>query len=238
MLVILGMGILINTVGFMFVLPTQAELSEGYITPIIAFELATTPSDLHFLMGNKNTAIRTAMTQGLVLDAIFPLLYSAFIFVIALKAATNNTFNQHSRTFGTMITSGLWLSALIALLIPLTDWHENHRMQAILTALDAAVKPTDLTQLINQLIYGTWTKWLSIAIAIGLLVPYFAIMRRHFTLAICTLCSASTLAAFALNPMPILGEIMALSVSFFILFFFVEATLDLRKRHAQSLKQP
>lgn len=217
---LLGICLILVSVGFMVVLPLTANLSEGYFTPIIAFELATQPDDIRFMMGESGKPLRTAMRAGLNLDTLFPFLYAAFIFFIAFQ------FARKGYILG-------WVSCAIALALPVLDLFENHAMFNILDALESQ---TLTPKLFTQLAISTWAKWLGIGLVLGLLAILYARIRQWTSFILCSCCFFITLAAFLLRPAPILGELMAISVSVFLLFFFIKHALRLKRTtHADSL---
>lgn len=171
--------------------PSDADLSDGWRTPILAFELARTEADLAFLAGLAAEPVRAAMDAGHRWDTVFPFAYGA------LLAAALASVRQR------------WASAgigLALLAIPL-DLVENHQLVAITDALRHGQSGAPW---LPWLMAATWLKWGSLAAALGC----YAAARGRQTPIVSLLCSVAPLLTVAagLSGAPLLGEAMALVV--------------------------
>lgn len=224
------MGVLATIVAVIIalLLPTTAPMADGYITPVIAFELAQTTEELQFLSGGSNAAImrRGQFYDGLAWDMLFPWLYGGFIFLLLVKALRAEGSQQRKSTK---------MGVVAAMLIPLCDMAENMSMIRI---IDAFNTPQLITHgmLSDELVTGlqitTWAKWLMIGGAMTMLMVHFVrhryddMKKPRMAIAVSGFCGVSTLAAFV-SRSPILGEIMGLSVVLCIAYFLVSNSREL-----------
>lgn len=199
----------------LIILPAKAELSEGFLSPIIAFEFARSEADLAFLAGASQQAqgLRSAMRLGLQYDMIFPFAYAGFIFFLILA-------HPARAKWFTMV------GAVIALTIVALDLNENRVMLNILDALDQSVSPGPP---LAQLYLATWLKWGAIALAI-LFLALGLWQKNKISAGMALLVPLISVACLLSNSKPILTELMALVVSVFFLFFAVKAVFLFRKK--------
>ena len=84
---VFGVATIVLGIIMLFVFPSSAELTEGFRTPIIAFEFARSDADLAFLSGSGEPAKsnRTMMNAGHRWDMIFPFAYAGFVALLLLQ---------------------------------------------------------------------------------------------------------------------------------------------------------
>ena len=121
---IFGIATIIVGIVMLFVFPISADLSEGFRTPIIAFEFAKTEADLSFLSGSSelNRLNREKMDAGHIWDMGFPFAYGGFIALMLLQIA------EGGHRF-------VWLGVLFAVSIIPFDINENLTLLQITEAL-------------------------------------------------------------------------------------------------------
>lgn len=225
-IVLFGVLAAVIAVVMTFILPMQTQLGtpmrQGFLTPIIAFELAQFSQDLAFITGNEaSTSVLIAkFYHGLKWDMLFPFLYGSFILLLLIKALRL----EKNKAITTKI------GALFALIIPVTDIAENMAMLNILDAMSNEESITD--SLLMCLHITTWLKWFCIAFSFGFLMLHFyrnkqLVQRKKWLpIAVCGLNFFSTLGAF-LYKNPILAELMGFSVVLCIAYFLVTNSREL-----------
>ena len=129
----------------LFTFPLSADLSEGFRTPIIAFEFAQTEGDLSFLSGNSeiNRLNREKMDAGHFWDMGFPFAYGGFLALMLLQIAIDG------HRFA-------WLGVVFALSIVPFDINENLTLLQITKALENS---DSIETLLLELHIATWLKW-------------------------------------------------------------------------------
>lgn len=201
-------------------LPAKAELSDGFISPIIAFELARVPQDIAFLTGDGEAAtMRQQMRHGLIADVFFPFAYSAFMFLLLLKASVNSNYKKAP-----------WyvlVGVFITLLIPFVDLAENWSMAILLSQLDAGNTLTNSS--FNMLKMTTWLKWLMIATAFLCLALHYFKVKHKASCFVTTLTGVTMIVAW-LSLSPLLGELMALTMMIALIVLFVKYIRELRAK--------
>ncbi|MEZ5571509.1 MAG: hypothetical protein R3E64_05740 [Halioglobus sp.] len=195
----------------LFVFPASADLTEGFRTPIIAFEFARSDADLAFLTGNSNTAIanRDMMDAGHRWDAAFPFAYAGFIALLLVQLAL-----QGQRW--------LWLGVAMALVIIPLDLREN----AILLAITEALRhDASTTVLLQQLHTATWLKWGALGASIAAL-SLGLLKQKYSTWAALGAITALTIAlCWVSDARPLIAETMSLATSTFFLVFAIQASI-------------
>jgi len=116
----------------LFVFPMSADLTEGFRTPIIAFEFAKNPADLAFLSGSSEASIlnREKMNAGHVWDMVFPFAYSGFEALRVLAPVETLLSELHTATWLKWGALGLSLTLLAFL---------SFKMNKCLTAMLCAI---------------------------------------------------------------------------------------------------
>ncbi|MBX2798550.1 MAG: hypothetical protein KTR31_12790 [Myxococcales bacterium] len=182
--------------------PTSVQLQEGWITPVLAYELARTEADLAFMAGPEHQGLRNAFAAMQRIDMVFPFAYSALLVTAAL---------------GTRTRMGL-VAAGLGFVTPLLDLYENRVMAEVSTTLDQGLS---ITLLLPTLFVATWAKWG--AIAVGLVLISMAWTRRGDRLLAAPglLAGAATGAAFA-SGVPLVAEAMGASVVLAFVMLFVD----------------
>ena len=84
-----GIAMVVLSVWMLTRYPATADLTDGYRTPVLAFEFAQTPADLAFMTGDSDSAVRhrAAMAAGQQLDTAFPVAYAGLIVFLLLGQA-------------------------------------------------------------------------------------------------------------------------------------------------------
>lgn len=130
--------------------PTDAALSDGFNTPIIAFEFAETAEDIAFMAGSEALATthRAKMDAGNRYDMAYPFLYGGLLALLLLRLARN----------GQPLA---WVGFGFALAIIPADIHENIVLLDITKSMAAGGSGVDLLPYLHM---ATWAKWGAIAV--------------------------------------------------------------------------
>lgn len=211
-----GIAMVVLSVWMLTRYPATAELTDGYRTPVLAFEFAQTPADLAFMTGDSDSAVRhrAAMAAGQQLDTAFPVAYAGLIVFLLLGQA------RRGRKLA-------WAGALVGILIVPADWHENAVMAAVLNALSAGdpVEP-----LLPALWTATWLKWGAIAVAMATLGLGALRERQRVNGGLALLAATLIAATAALGAPGVVAEGMMVGVSVSLLVLAVRAGLQLRRQ--------
>lgn len=199
----------------LFTYPAKAPLSEGFRTPILAFEFAKTPADLAFLSGSSDTASqhRANMDRGQRIDMLFPFAYAGLLTLLLFALARQG------------VTSA-WVGLLFALSIIPSDIHENLVLLEI-TALLA--KDQSVAALLPSLHTATWLKWWGLAITAGFLSFAYSQRRHWFAAGLSALACGAIVLSWLSDAQPMLIESMTLLLSLFYLFFSIQSFWALKK---------
>lgn len=136
------------------VMPTEAPLERGYVTPILALELARSESDVAFLSGDGEAAERrAAFDRGHVVDMAFPFAYGGLILLLLWPAV---------REGDSLARAG---AVFAAITVP-TDIAENLTLMQLTDALGAGGA---IEGLLGTLFIATWAKWIALALALAAL---------------------------------------------------------------------
>jgi len=198
--------------------PAEAALTDGWRTPIIAFELARGPADLAFLAGPDAEPLRAAMDLGHRYDALFPLAYGGLL-VASARSLDVRLWARVGMVAG---------AAAIGL-----DWWENHTLVGL---TDALRDGTSVEAGLSILQKVTWLKWGAIALSVGC-VGMAEKRERRFQLLVHGLVAGLVLAAW-LVPVFVpglagpLGEAMALGIVVGFVTLVVRAVRLRRKASA------
>jgi len=211
------------------IFPSKAELSKGYVTPIIAFEFASSEADLNFLNGSSKHKVDTrhAMRLGLYWDMVFPFAYAGFLALLILAF-------KHSKL--AIAISGAFVSCLI---IPF-DLYENIAMLNILSALDISANLSvdlgnghaTLAPLLSLLHIATWLKWGALGVGIACLSILQWQNQAPKTALLSAVTALLVLVTYASGTMPVIAEVMSLSVFVFFLMNFISSVLIRRRESA------
>jgi len=211
------------------IFPSKAELSTGYVTPIIAFEFASSEADLNFLNGSSQHKVNTrhAMRLGLFWDMIFPFAYACFLALLILAF-------KHSKP--TIAISGVFVSCLI---IPF-DLYENIAMLNVLSALDISADlsvglgngQAALAPLLSALHIATWLKWGALGVGIACLSSLQWQNQAPKAALLSAVAAVLVLVTYASGTMPVIAEVMSLSVFVFFLVNFISSVLRFKRQSA------
>ncbi|WP_269621462.1 hypothetical protein [Zhongshania sp. BJYM1] len=209
---IFGSATIMLGIAMLFVFPLSADLSEGFRTPIIAFEFAQTEEDLSFLSGSTESSRlnREKMDAGHVWDMVFPFAYAGFIALTAIQLASRG------RRF-------IYAGAVLAVLIIPLDINENLTLLKITEALGNSVS---IGTLLLELHTATWLKWGAIGISISVLALGFAASKEYLSAAISLLAALGIAAYWVFDSEPVLAELMSILLSLFILILSIKACLQ------------
>jgi hypothetical protein len=210
-----GIATIVLGVIMLFVFPSHANLSDGFRTPIIAFEFAKTDADLAFLSGDNpgSRLYREQMDAGHRWDMVFPVAYAGFITLLLLQIVAQGQY---------------WLSLAlpIALLIMPLDIRENRVLLAITHALGNG---ESIASLLQDLQVATWLKWGALGISLAALaIGYLA--QQAWLAAILALLAAGSVAACRMSgSAPVMAEAMSAAISVFFLYFAIRSVARVRK---------
>ena len=196
----------------LYTFPHKADLSEGYRTPIIAFEFAKTEADLAFLSGNSELSRtnRDKMDAGHAWDMAFPFAYAGFIVLLLLQLTkANNRF--------------MYLGLIFAVLIIPFDINENLTLLKITSALDNAIS---IDALLLKLHIATWLKWGAIGMSIAVLTVSFAVSMRFWSALLSLLVVIGIVACWVSNAKPAIAETMSMLIFLFFLIFSIKAFVE------------
>ncbi len=143
-------GLVLATAGLAVLLtvllPQQAPA--GWHSPVMALELARTPTDLAFLAGDDAAPLRTAMRIGHGVDLLFPFAYGGLL--VAAGRRQQGPVGALAQGAGAL--------AIVA------DLVENAVIFWLLRQLDLGPVET-VAAALPALFVATWSKWLAIAVA-------------------------------------------------------------------------
>lgn len=196
------------------IFPRSAELTQGYTSPIIAFEFARSEVDIAFLSGESEASIenRQAMRDGHKWDMVFPLSYALFLFLLVWQ------FRSQSRS--------LWIPLSLSVLIVPFDINENFKLIGL---IEAAENSSLSFPLFKQLYVATWLKWGAIALTVSFLLSQYLANRQWFMSASSGVYVGISLVCFTLGTPPKLAEAMAVSLSLFLLVAFIQQVILYRQ---------
>ena len=213
-----GLLTMILAVVLMQLFPAKAALTEGFRTPVLAFEFAKSEADLAFLAGQGAAAInhRSDMDRGQRVDMIFPFAYAGLIALLLAGLARNGT-------------KSAWLGFLFALAIVPADIRENLVMLEITAALE---RGQPIGGLLPALQAATWLKWWCIAISTGFLAIGFFQGKSWLAGTLSLVAAGAIVLTWVTDGQPEVVEAMAIAVAVFFVFFSVRSLLVLRQAQA------
>ncbi len=205
----LGTAVIILAAVMMLIYPKVEDLPDGFRTPVLAFEFATSENGLAFMAGTDETTrqIRREMKRGQYLDLVFPFAYGGLILVLLM------TLSKKGLLFPK-------IGILFAIAVIPADLWENHVMFNILNRLDEGLLAADL---LPQLHIATWVKWWMIGLsAICLSVGYFQ-QKNYLNGLIGLLAGAGVVAAWISGSNAFYVEGMVILLTMFFGYFAVIA---------------
>ncbi len=205
------------------IFPTEADLPEGFQTPIIAFEFAKVESDLRYMTGNSPAAVanRQKMDAGMQWDMFFPIAYAALLGFLLLDLA----FRGH------LIA---WPGFAAAVFIFPFDIYENLTLLEITSALNSSAA-TDA--LLEQLQLATWLKWGTIAVTMALLSSALFQDRQKAFSILAGVTALGIAVCWLSGSNPRVAEIMSgLSAVFFLVFSLKAVLMPWREQKTVSVK--
>lgn len=210
---ILGLGAVIMTLILSAIGPRlTVPLPGGFITPILAFEFAESPSEVSELVASEGSI--PAMDRLNRWDFLYMVLYSGCLFTFALVCA---------RLTGRRI---FYIPAALALLILFADAMENVQLLAITRLWDDGDISTilaQLTPLLNRLRLFTWLKWGGLSLYFLLLIPYFRGLISSWRWVWLVAVLPALLAVVANFARGLPNELMALAIGLLFLLLTVYA---------------
>lgn len=159
----LGVGTILMTLVMTAIGPRPtAPLPTGYITPVLAYEFATTEAEVAALFAPAGRpagdAVRAAMDRVNRFDFLYIVLYGSFLATFALVCA-------HTTRRPLFL-----LAAALAPLIMLADVLENIQ----LLTMTARLGTQDIAANLARLHWFTWLKWGGLALWFLMMRPYFS----------------------------------------------------------------
>ena len=159
---IIGIGVIIISLVLMITGPHKTgPMADGFFTPIIAFEFATTVQDVNLIFFDSSSKLLQPAVDAVIfgsrLDFLFMLIYGAFLLSFSLicrSLAKNRLF---------------YLAAGLSILAPIFDLMENLQLLSILDQIGSDEIITEL----SYLHLFTWLKWGTLALIFLLLIPFF-----------------------------------------------------------------
>jgi hypothetical protein len=209
---IFGITTIILGIIMLFTFPISADLSEGFRTPIIAFEFAKTEADLSFLSGSGelNRLNRDKMDAGHIWDMGFPFAYAGFIALMLLKIAKNG------HRFA-------WLGVLFTVSIIPFDINENLTLIQITKALGNS---TSIEALLLELHIATWLKWGAIGVSIATLAARFVASKEYLSALVSLLAALGIAVCWVSNSEPYIAEAMSTFLFLFFLILTIKACIQ------------
>lgn len=216
---VFGFSTLLLAAVLLSILPSKAELSDGFSTPIIAFEFAKTEKDLEFLSGHsvESQANRARMDSAHQWDMVFPFAYGGFLFFLLLGLVSR----------GSRVA---WIGLPFALLAIPFDILEN---LTLLNITEALGNSASIAGYLETLYWRTWLKWGAIGMGI-LCIALGMLGKKEFTSGILGVAVASSVGICWLSgSMPVLTELMSLSISVFFVWCFIKTVIHIRRRQPE-----
>lgn len=204
-----GLATVVLGLIIVLILPTSADLTNGFRTPIIAFEFAQSGNDLAFLAADDE--IQDKFDQAHRWDMVFPVAYGLFLALLLIQSARANF-------------KWLILFVPLALLaIPFDIW-EN---MILIEITELLRNDNSAVHLLNRLQIATWLKWGMIGIGAGAVGvgewrngSYWSATIGVSTFGITAVCWLS-------DSDPRCVELMALLVFIFFLWFFAKQCVQI-----------
>ncbi|MEM8860852.1 MAG: hypothetical protein AAGD96_21220 [Chloroflexota bacterium] len=213
-----GAGLLTILLGIIIVLimPVSANVSEGFRTPIIAFEFAATADDLAFLSDADpdGPANRDKMDRGHRWDMLFPVAYGIFLALLLVQAAQAG------------FRPGWWFVPFALLAIPFDIW-ENTLLVSITGSLSNGGTGEEF---LGALRTATWLKWGAIALGAAGLGWESWEKREYWSAGLAIMTGLVTAIAWMLGSEPFWVELMAMLVFIFYFWFVVKQCLRVARR--------
>ncbi|MCL6416617.1 hypothetical protein MIB92_13235 [Aestuariirhabdus sp. Z084] len=196
----------------MLVFPKEAELSDGFQTPIIAFEFARTEVDLAFLAGDSEASQRNRrlMDEGHFWDMAFPFAYGGLLALLLLQ------FTGQGYRF-------VWVGVVCSILIIPFDINENLTLLSITAALEES-RP--VVPLLVDLHTATWLKWGVLGISIALLSASYLTRKRYGFALLSLLASLAIAICWVSGSEPRFAEAMSKVLSLFFIVIAINAIVQ------------
>lgn len=208
-----GAGLLTILLGIIIVLimPVSANVSEGFRTPIIAFEFAETADDLAFLSDSDpdGPANRDKMDRGHRWDMLFPVAYGIFLASLLVQAAQAGFWPVW------------WFVPFALLAIPFDIW-ENTLLVSI---TDSLRNDGTGEEFLGVLRTATWLKWGAIAVGAAGLGWNSWQKGEYWSAGLAIVTGLVTAVAWMLGSQPFWVELMATLVFIFYFWFVVKQCL-------------
>lgn len=199
-------GVVTTLVGIYLTLVFPREmglLPAGMRTPIIAFELARTPTEIENMFGGvgdyERDMWKRAMDAGNKADYVFLVLYG--LFFIAFSRALMQAGSKSAR-----------VGRAIAALPSAMDAIENMQLLEITKALGG-----DYAEALSRLHLFTWLKWLGIALIFASWVPALWSRGKVARMTACLAGSTVVATVAAYFTRAVAAELMALGVGLTVL---------------------
>jgi len=211
--VFFGLATIVLGAILLAIFPSTAELSEGFQTPVIAFEFAKSESDLSFLSGNSELSQlnREKMDAGHSgWDMVFPFAYGGFIALLLLRIKGQGS-------------GFIWLGVVFAVLIIPFDINENLTLLQITSALADSASTEGL---LLALYVATWLKWGAIGASIAILAAGYSINKNYWSATVSIVAALGIATCWVFNSEPVLAETMSKLIFLFFVFFSIETGMQ------------
>jgi hypothetical protein len=189
----------------------MGPLPEGMHTPVLAFELATSVSEIEAMFGERHSLERlrrlSAMRQGTHLDFVLLTLYTLLLAGIARRLLP-------AVGLGTTTPSALWrarAAVTLAVAAGALDVLENRELLQILDALLVNVRSYE--DALARLAWVAWPKWIALAAWFVLLAPELIRARGALRVAAISGLIAAVACGVALLTRGVAAEVMALGIA-------------------------
>lgn len=221
-----GAGLLTIVLGLIIVLimPVSAHLSDGYRTPIIAFEFAETAADLAFLSDSDPNGAenRAKIDRGHRWDMLFPVAYGTFLALLLVQAAQ------------TGFRAAWYFLPFPLLAIPFDIW-ENMLLINITHSLSNGGTGEAFLATLHS---ATWLKWGAIAIGAAGLAWYSWHNKEYGAASVAILTTFITAVAWLSGSQPFWVELMASLVFVFFFWFVVKQGLFIWRKTQRATHPP
>ncbi len=183
-----------------------SQVLQKYNQPIIAFEFAQSPQDIQSVIGCFNAAQINQIDLANRIDFGFMFFYSLFLLLFFRVA------HQQLRS--------KWL--LIAMILPFLtffgDWIENIQLFELTEIFRSEGSTNAMDTSLQWLQVATWTKWLALALAIGMMGLVYLQYNRISKIIgiICFLPIIMALFAYNHSPVAINQFVASIFLSFFV----------------------
>lgn|GEM_PF-638504 len=224
---LLGLLTLIISLFMTAAFPSNREMTNGFSSPILAFEFASQEKDIDFLLGDSEEAasLRNQMDTGHLWDMVFLFAYAGLFAAYMYQELDNG---------GLPARFGLGLALLI---IP-ADIHENLVLMEITGVLEAGGEAEKISPLLQVLPLATWLKWGLIGIVSLLFSLVFYKKKNWLSSVLSLIAGLSVIVVWFSSSEPVWVERMSGVLALFFVFLVIRAFFVCGKEWVHAKKQP